>query len=139
MIKKAPTTRNSKQKSALLNLLKKGILDHPTADEIYREIKKVCPSISMGTVYRNLNVLSDRGEILKLEGTESADRFDHNTFPHGHMKCTQCGKIVDIMSGKHTEAMKKEFEAEGFQIDSINVVVRGCCPECAKKKNAQSN
>ena len=128
---KAVITRNSKQKSALLKLMRQGTLEHPTADEVYQAMRKVCPSISMGTVYRNLNYLASTGEILKLEGTESADRFDHNTFPHGHMKCAKCGKVHDVMIEKHTAAIKDDLERQGFRISSINVVVRGTCPACS--------
>jgi Fur family ferric uptake transcriptional regulator len=69
---------------------------HPTADEVYEMVRKRLPRISMGTVYRNLDVLSSCGFIRKLEPWRSQMRFDGNTNDHYHMTCMRCGRIEDI-------------------------------------------
>lgn len=70
--------------------------DHPTADMVYREMRKIYPSISLGTVYRNLTFLADRGELVKLSLGEGLERFDGNVTPHYHFVCEKCGQVLDI-------------------------------------------
>ena len=106
---KAVITRNSKQKSALLKLIKQGTLDHPTADEVYQAMRKVCPSISMGTVYRNLNQMEESGEIKRLSFTDGPDHYDYNTSTHYHYICRKCGRIYDMPTGVK-EAILKAVE-----------------------------
>ena len=70
--------------------------DHPTADVVYDNMKTIYPNISLGTVYRNLSLLSDIGEIRKLSNFGGADHFDGNTEPHCHFMCTECGCVQDL-------------------------------------------
>lgn len=70
--------------------------DHPTADTVYTNIRQEFPSISLGTVYRNLALLSDIGEILKISTSEGGDRFDGNTMPHYHFICKECNSVIDL-------------------------------------------
>lgn len=69
---------------------------HPTADMVYLHVKEQFPNISLGTVYRNLNLLSDMGEIIKIPTPDGADRFDGRTVPHYHFFCTECGCMKDM-------------------------------------------
>ena len=69
--------------------------DHPTADTIYMNVRKEFPNISLGTVYRNLALLTDMGEIIKIT-TEGADRFDAHVEPHSHFICRECHAVLDI-------------------------------------------
>ena len=70
--------------------------DHPTADEIYSSVREDCPSISLGTVYRNLSLLADRGDILRINIGDGLVRFDGNVEPHYHFVCKDCGAVEDI-------------------------------------------
>lgn len=70
--------------------------DHPTADTVYENIRKQYPNISLGTVYRNLSLLSEIGEILKISTGTGPDRFDGNTCPHYHFICRSCGSVLDL-------------------------------------------
>ena len=70
--------------------------DHPTADMVYDDIRKIYPNISLGTVYRNLGLLSDLGEITRLATLTGADRYDGNTRPHSHFVCRKCGCVYDL-------------------------------------------
>lgn len=88
-------TKYSRQREAIkeyLSLTK----DHPTADTIYIDIRKTYPNISLGTVYRNLNLLVERGEVLKITGMDGSDRYDGNSQDHYHFLCNSCHRIIDI-------------------------------------------
>lgn len=69
---------------------------HPTAETVYLDIKQDFPNISLGTVYRNLNLLADMGEILRISPGNGPDRYDGNSLPHYHFICTKCGNVSDI-------------------------------------------
>ena len=70
--------------------------DHPTAETIYLNVKKEFPNISLGTVYRNLSLLTNQGLIRKLSTGIGPDRFDGNTSPPYHVLCTECGSVLDL-------------------------------------------
>jgi len=70
--------------------------DHPTADIIYMNVRKKQPNISLGTVYRNLTLLADIGEIQRLRVGDGVDHFDADTSPHYHFVCTECGSVSDL-------------------------------------------
>ncbi len=107
--------------------------DHPTADTIYMNVRKEFPNISLGTVYRNLALLTDMGEIIKIT-TEGADRFDAHVEPHSHFICRECHAVLDIhMKNEdfiNTEA-QKEFSG---QIEGHTVRYFGLCKDCLSKK-----
>lgn len=85
----------SKQRDAIQTYLK-NVKTHPTADTVYNELRKTYPDLSLGTVYRNLEKLSNSGNIIRLKGFGHKDRFDGNTKTHYHAKCIYCGEITDI-------------------------------------------
>ena len=70
--------------------------DHPTADIVYMNVRKEFPNISLGTVYRNLTLLSDMGELLRLRVGDGVDHFDATTTPHYHFICKDCGAVTDL-------------------------------------------
>ena len=70
--------------------------DHPTADVVYENVRKEFPNISLGTVYRNLTLLSDMGELLRLRVGDGMDHFDATTEPHYHFICHKCGNVIDL-------------------------------------------
>ena len=71
-------------------------LDHPTADEVYMNVRQEFPNISLGTVYRNLTLLSDMGELIRLRVGDGVDRFDAAIHPHYHFICQECGSVEDL-------------------------------------------
>lgn len=87
--------KKSKQRDMIKAFLQ-GRTDHPTADVIYSNIRQISPSISLGTVYRNLTLLADLGEIKRLRLGDGMDHFDANTSPHYHFVCTKCGSVTDL-------------------------------------------
>ena len=90
-----PAIKHSKQREAIMAFLKTRY-DHPTADTVYMNIRQEFPNISLGTVYRNLSLLADLGEIQKLTPGQGPDRFDANVQPHYHFICKTCGQVMDM-------------------------------------------
>ena len=85
----------SRQREAILLYLR-STKSHPTAENVYTEIRKEFPKISLGTVYRNLNLLVDQGEILRLNCGDGVEHFDAKTEPHNHFACRTCGAVIDL-------------------------------------------
>lgn len=87
--------KKSKQRDMIKAFLM-GRKDHPTADIIYMNVRQQNPNISLGTVYRNLTLLADIGEIQRLRVGDGVDHFDADTSPHYHFVCTECGSVIDL-------------------------------------------
>ena len=109
---------------------------HPTADTIYLHVKKQFPNISLGTVYRNLNLLADMGEAIKISTPDGGDRFDGDTSPHYHVVCTACGRVIDLMVDEdYIDSINlnanKNFNGK---IDSHKILFYGICEDCLKRK-----
>ena len=89
--------------------------DHPTADVVYAGVRQSFPNISLGTVYRNLTLLADMGEIARLRVGDGVDHFDYNISPHYHFICSECGCVTDLelpFTQDLTEAGREEFAGE---------------------------
>ena len=109
--------------------------EHPTADTVYLHVKKQFPNISLGTVYRNLNLLTDLGEAVKISTPDGGDRFDGRLEPRNHFLCTKCGRLLDLdLDMKSIEEVNR-LAAEGFdgRIESSTTLFYGECSDCIKK------
>lgn len=121
----------SKQRDALLTLLR-STRSHPSADWLYTELKKEFPNISLGTVYRNLALLSDNKSILKITTSSHKEHFDGFTHPHYHFVCNTCSNIYDVDLGD-TDTLDKSVEKElGAKVDNHSLVFYGVCSNCKK-------
>ena len=87
--------KKSKQRE-LIKAFLMGRKDHPTADVIYMNVRQQNPNISLGTVYRNLTLLADIGEIQRLHLGDGVDHFDADISPHYHFVCSECGSVIDL-------------------------------------------
>ena len=123
--------RNTIQRTLVLEAVN-SLRCHATADEVYTFISRSHPHISKGTVYRNLNQLSEKGEIKKIEIAGDKERFDHICGNHYHIKCTKCGKVFDVEMDYITDLDKHIKDTHGFLIESHNLVFSGICPDCVK-------
>ncbi len=126
-------TRMTKQRKVILEELRK-VHSHPTADELYEMIRTRMPRISLGTVYRNLDFLTESGEILKIDAAGSIRRFDGDTRPHQHVRCRVCGRIGDVippLPAPEVNAVK----VDGFQVLSSRIEYEGICDRCAKSSS----
>ena len=105
---------------------------HPSADDIYEEVIKKWPTVSKGTVYRNLNQLASDGKILRIEVANAPDRFDHTITPHVHIKCNECGRVFDIPFDN--QPVLSYNNDENFKITGYNLMFYGYCKECMNSK-----
>ena len=128
--------RRSRQREAIVANLRSR-LDHPTADMVYRDIRNVFPNISLGTVYRNLSLLVDLGEVRKITTGTGAEHYDGDTHPHNHFICRCCGKVCDmndfIDSGKIRNLASDQFDG---RIEECTIQFHGVCGECLKKETS---
>jgi Fur family peroxide stress response transcriptional regulator len=124
--------RRTKQKEAILEVLR-GTTSHPTADWIYQEARKVIPNISLGTVYRNLRLLCQSGEILELDLCGTFSRFDARVDNHYHFRCEQCGRMFDLDEPVDVEIDKKVAQKTGFKISYHRLEFRGVCQDCQER------
>jgi len=125
-------TRMTRQRKVILEeLLKQN--DHPSADEIYQMVRRRIPRISLGTVYRNLEVLASMGKIQKLELSGALKRYDWNTNKHYHIRCVCCDRVDDAPIAPLNQLENDLYEATVFEIIGHNLEFTGLCPECSKK------
>ena len=109
-----------------------GCTDHPTADTVYSRVRELDPRISLGTVYRNLNLLADNGQLRKISIPGGSDRFDRTLAEHGHIICTECGAVQDIVP-ENLSAFNDELSAlTDYRITRRELILEGICPACQK-------
>ena len=123
--------RNTKQRSLVYETVQES-RNHPTADEIYLRLRVAEPKISRGTVYRNLNLLTENGDVRHV-AMPDADRFDWRTERHYHLRCKRCGLVVDAPLAYQAELDGALTAETGFAIDGHVTVFEGLCPACRKE------
>ena len=123
--------RYSHQRQLILNNVK-GRCDHPTADMIYESCREIEPTVSLGTVYRNLKLLSDEGLIDTLETTDKKIHYDGNINTHLHFICKKCGKIIDLFVNP---TVPSELNDLGVSVTGSKCVYYGLCSTCGYKKS----
>lgn len=121
-------SRTTRQRTVILEELR-SVQSHPTADELYTMTKARLPRISLGTVYRNLDLLVQQGEIACLEMASAQKRFDGNPQPHHHVRCTCCGKVVDVQCAVASPS-PDAVQMEGFVVTGVRVEFEGVCEAC---------
>lgn len=106
--------------------------DHPTADMVFADIRKEYPNVSLGTVYRNLSLLAEEGEILKLKSLNGADHFDGNKLPHHHFICKHCGGIQDVFLADKDSSLFPSELTEQIQgtVTECTITFTGICKNC---------
>ena len=130
------TYRKTRQRKVILDELRK-VTSHPTADTIYEMVRKRLPRISLGTVYRNLEVLAEQGEILKLNVGGARMRFDGNISEHCHIRCVVCGRVDDLPV-KPVVTLQESNSNCGYEILGYKVIFYGKCPECQSESKTQT-
>ena len=127
--------RMTHQRQVMLEEVQK-VNTHPTADEVYEMVRKRLPRISLGTVYRNLEILSTSGLILKIGPPSNQMRFDGKTDNHYHIRCVSCGRVEDApveSFDKLEEAMQKK---SNYSILGHRLEFLGICPVCRGKETS---
>lgn len=123
--------RNTRQRQLILDAVRaRG--DHPSADQIYLDVRSVDPKISRGTVYRNLHLLAESGELLEVAAPQ-AERFDCRLDFHHHLVCTGCGSVSNAPVPYDEAFDLAVAEKSGYAIRRHCITFEGICPECRRK------
>lgn len=127
------TLKYSKQRAMIKDFLMTR-KDHPTADVVYKNVRQKNPNISLGTVYRNLTLLADLGEIQRLRVGDGVDHFDADTSPHYHFVCSECGSVTDL----EMDSIENITEIAGARFDGRIAghvtYFYGTCEHCTKSQ-----
>ena len=122
----------SRQREAIIDFLQTR-KDHPSADMVYMNVRKEFPNISLGTVYRNLTLLSDLGVILRLHLEDGVDHFDATTAPHFHFYCTRCKSVLDLDLEDSPSLVTSAQEQFAGKIQGHATYFYGLCDQCIHK------
>ena len=126
--------KKSPKRDRILEVIR-GTKSHPTAEWVYLKLKDEMPELSLATVYRNLEQLTEAGELLKLSGDTS--RFDGNTEGHYHITCEKCKRVFDLPAPYEKDLAERLAAGSGFLITGYTIDFRGICSECiaSEEKN----
>ncbi len=127
------TYRNTKQRQRMLEILCQTV-SHPTAIWLYDELKPEFPSLSLGTVYRNLGILEDQGLLNRITSGSTFDRFDGNMKPHAHFRCTDCGNLYDMKKVDPSAFLQEINKNCGHYIEDFVIEYCGICESCSNKR-----
>ena len=128
------TFRHTRQRQLTLQVLRQ-TPSHPTARELHTRLRRIMPRISLGTVYRNVEVLARQGAIRKLVAGGTEARFDGNTGPHQHIRCIRCGRVDDadlpaLRPSTLGLAAGQNSEVSGYEVLGFTLDLLGVCPRC---------
>ena len=135
---KVVQTRRTRQRKLILETLR-STRSHPTADWIYERVRKRLPSISLGTVYRNLRFLKEAGEIMELDYGSTFSRFDGNPKEHYHFVCRNCGNVYDVDFPVQEHLNSEVAQATGHMVDHHRTEFYGICKNCKGDQDAQDD
>ena len=121
----------TKQRQVILEELKK-TASHPTADEVFLMVRQRLPRISLGTVYRNLELLSENGTIQKLDWSGRQKRYDGNFENHYHIRCLNCGRVEDVLIKPFSVVEETFRTVTDYEIMGYRLEVLGFCANCKK-------
>jgi Fur family ferric uptake transcriptional regulator len=121
----------TRQRRVILEAVK-GMDSHPTADEVYRQVQRRLPHISLGTVYRNLELLSERGLIQKIGTGGEQRRFDRTLEEHYHVRCVDCGRAQDVSVKPDLPTTRAVQRVSSYRILGHRLEWVGLCPSCAR-------
>jgi Fur family peroxide stress response transcriptional regulator len=121
--------KHSKKRDAILRTIR-STASHPGAQWVYDQLKPSIPGLSLGTVYRNINLFREEGSIISVGVVEGEERFDGRVSPHPHLVCCHCGRVADLEGVE--DGTGPEPRAGGFVIDYRKTVYYGLCGDCAQ-------
>lgn len=134
----SPRRNRSRQRQAILDWVQQSDA-HPTAAEIHEALLPKSVSLSLGTVYRNLDVLVAAGEVDEVAIVGGATRYDGNISPHHHFNCDRCGQIFDV-NLREPRGLRQRLESDhGFSSTHLRISFFGSCPDCTQHKEAKKD
>ena len=124
------STKHFRNRDAILTYLR-STTTHPSAEMVFTQLKPEIPDLSMGTVYRNLNLFKAQGLAVSVATVKGVERFDGNTNPHVHFICSECDAVIDLMDMQVPETLKAVAETScGGQVGSCQLSFTGICQNC---------
>ena len=123
-----PRVRHSDTRDKILEYLR-STKAHPSAETIYNALKPTMPTLSLKTVYTNLNFFEEHGQAIRVANVNGVERYDANCEDHVHFVCDECGAVIDIMDADIRKA-KKACQVGQAKIKSIQIVLHGTCESC---------
>ena len=124
------STKQFRKRNAILAYLRQ-TKEHPSAEMVYNHLKPEFPDLSLGTVYRNLAMFKERGEIISLGAVNGIERFDGNTIPHVHFVCTKCEAVADLPKIAVPEELNQQVVNQtGGHINMCQLTFMGQCQQC---------
>ena len=129
--------RMTRQRAVILEELRNSDA-HPSADELYQMVRKKLPRISLGTVYRNLEILSELGKIQKLELSGGVKRYDWDPCRHYHIRCVRCNTVANTPLAPLNQLEDELYKTTVFEIIGHNLEFTGLCPGCSLKQEKAS-
>ena len=124
--------RNTIQKDSVLRAVNE-MKRHATTEEVYEFIKKEHPTIGKGTVYRNLDILAEEGELRKIEVPDGPNRFDFILKKHYHVRCVKCGEISDVDMDVISDLLERIHNTHGIEFLDYDILFKGICLKCKEK------
>ena len=122
----------SRQRELILNILSAS-RKHPTAEEILTEVRREDQKVARGTVYRNLGLLVENGDIIKIATSDGVCRYDYIHKPHSHAVCSKCGRVIDFVCHKNAQIADQLLSELGFKADGCEFFAFGVCSDCSDK------
>ena len=127
--------KNSRKRQAILDAIH-STTEHPSAEWLYNRLKPVYPDLSLGTIYRNLGIFRESGEICSVGTVCGQERFDGDTHPHAHFVCRSCGKVMDVESPFLGTAFYYELGKQiGAEISGYQLSFFGLCRDCRENRD----
>ena len=131
MMKDLAGSGSTKQRQAVLQVIRESE-EHLTANEVFEKARVVLPGISFATVYNSLRFLKQEGYIGEVRFGSDSARYDRKLTRHDHALCNKCGKLVDLELSIPDELLRAAARRSKFKPESIELTLRGSCPECSK-------
>ena len=130
---RSPGRRLTRQRRVIYEIVRSR-RDHPTAQQIHEEAVKHLPTISLGTVYRNLKLLAEQGLIREITYLGEGSRFDGVPELHAHLVCRGCGKVIDLELDVEESLDEVVARETGFRNLTHSLTFYGLCPECSESR-----
>ena len=128
-----PSTKNFRKRNAIFECLCRS-KSHPSAEAIYNELKPTIPDLSLGTVYRNLNLFREQGSVICVATVDGVERFDGNVSPHVHFICTDCNAVIDLEDMTVPQSLTSAAERScGGKVTECQLSFTGKCQSCINK------
>ena len=128
-----PARRRSAKREAIYNCIC-GTKSHPSAEWVYEQLKDEHPDLSLGTVYRNMNLFKKDGLIITVANVDGTERYDGCTKEHAHFVCNECGSVIDVEPDDVPSLSESVQRKYGCIVERQDIVFKGLCKKCAESK-----